>query len=43
MAPWFGALLILSTVALSATNLAELTPTAQDAYEMAEAQSVQVP
>ena len=43
LAPRFGSAFILSTVALSATEIAALSPTAADAYRVAEAHSVQTP
>ena len=43
IAPQFGSLLILSTAAKSAAEIAKMSPTAADAYRLAEAASVQRP
>jgi FHS family L-fucose permease-like MFS transporter len=43
IAPQFGSLLILSTAAKSSAEIAGMTPTAADAYRLAEASSVQHP
>jgi FHS family L-fucose permease-like MFS transporter len=43
IAPQFGALLILSTAAKSSAEIAQMSPTAADAYRLAEASSVQHP
>jgi len=43
IAPQFGSLLILSTAAKSAAEIAQMSPTAADAYRLAEASSVQNP
>jgi FHS family L-fucose permease-like MFS transporter len=43
IAPQFGSLLILSTVAKSAAELKQMSPDAVDAYRVAEASSVQIP
>jgi MFS transporter, FHS family, L-fucose permease len=43
IAPQFGSLLILSTAAKSAAQIAQMSPTAADAYRLAEASSVQRP
>jgi FHS family L-fucose permease-like MFS transporter len=43
IAPQFGALLILSTVAKSSSEIAQMSPAAADAYRLAEASAVQHP
>ncbi|HVV48527.1 MAG TPA: L-fucose:H+ symporter permease [Polyangia bacterium] len=43
IAPQFGSLLILSTAAKSAAEIARMSPAAADAYRLAEAASVQRP
>jgi FHS family L-fucose permease-like MFS transporter len=43
IAPQFGSLLILSTVAKSAAEIKQMSPAAADAYRLAEANSVQHP
>jgi FHS family L-fucose permease-like MFS transporter len=43
IAPQFGSLLILSTAAKSSAEIAQMSPTAADAYRLAEAGSVQHP
>lgn len=42
-APWIGGMLILATAVLGAEQLAALTPAQQEAYQLTQAQSVQVP
>lgn len=42
-APWIGGMLILATAVLGAEQLAALSPAQQQAYQNAQAQSVQVP
>ncbi len=43
IAPLFGSLLILSTAAKSSAQIAQMSPSAADAYRLAEASSVQHP
>ena len=43
IAPQFGSLLILSTAAKSAAEIAQMTPEAAESYRLAEASSVQIP
>ena len=43
IAPQFGSLLILSTAAKSSAQIAQMSPSAADAYRLAEASSVQHP
>jgi MFS transporter, FHS family, L-fucose permease len=43
IAPQFGSLLILSTAAKSSAEIAQMSPSAADAYRLAEASSVQHP
>ncbi len=42
-APWVGGMLILATAVLSAEQLAALSQQQQQAYQLAQAQSVQIP
>jgi len=43
LAPWFGKALILSTVALSVTEMRQLSPDALHAYRLHEASTVKLP